>query len=1371
MRSSPLFRHLLLLSILVFQMQLLAGTNLSETYELKSFSRQDGLPSDLVHTAFMDHQGFTWLGTHKGLVRWDGHEFVQQTLLVQDSIDISKTIIYDLLEDHNGLIWIGTIGNGLLLYDPINHNVKRLQDLVEDPERIISISEITSLLLDDDGGLWYGTFTQGLNYFNKRTKEAIHIPLSESYLADESFKKNTVHSIIEDISNEQVLWLAADNGLYRFHKKSHQLDHFPSTAPETSLMSCHSLWMEDAKTLWVGTYGGGVVRFQTENQHWSYAPFDQETWDKRSALDNIILSLIPKSDTEFWVNSFDRGPGIFNKIDKSYHFFGDQLTVGKQLQFQQGRNVYVDPLNQVWVFDYKAGIGLLAPKEKLFEYQPLNLGDCWVFDTKGIRDFEYDPIRELTYIVGKACDGFYILDANLEFVQQISTEGLEGAYNVFNTVLVDHAGNVWVGGEHIRMTDPRPYQSPSFYKLNQETQQLQMVDAPFIHDAKIQQKDIHVFFEDQQKRLWIGMEHNELVNLDWKNKELKSYRLAEYFGDPSFEDGEITGIVQIKDGQLLLSSSNKGLIYFDLKTTSFRLFKEEMGYDIAINNQIYTIAEGASGRLWFASYNQFQVFNDPAKSYFSDGILTSQISSLLEDQAENLWVATEDGLYYYDDKVPHFPIRFGRQDGLKDDFFHNYPLYEHPNGALLIGQSNGFGIYRSNKSAPMAQEPNIAFTKFNVFQDDFLLDKEIQKKGQLKLSHRQNFLTIGFVLLGITNQERTQLSYFLDGVDADWNHLKNESASISYANLAPGKYTFHVQGRVFDGTWELKQKKIEIIISTPWWKTWGAYSLYLFLFLALVFGIYRFQLKRNLIRLEAIRLRELDAFKTTFYTNITHEFRTPLTVILGMSERIKQEPDRYLEDGLKSIDRNGSQLLNLVNQMLDLSKLDSNQLQLKYVEDDIIQFLKYTFALFESYAVSKEITMNFVAEEKTLFMDFDPDKLTSVVVNLLNNAIKFTSPGGNVSLKISKDSSNEELTVEIKDTGIGIPASELDAIFNRFYQTKGDQSRLAYGTGIGLALVKELVHLMDGTIKVKSVVGKGSTFGIQFPIRNRAERRFQEKIGGIQHKWLQVQKQSSELESGTPDGTNADNPSILVVDDNPDIIEYIFACLDTDFHLDYALDGAVGIEKAISTIPDIIISDVMMPRKDGYTLVETLKNDARTSHIPIILLTAKADRDSKLEGLQRGADEYLPKPFDKKELVVRIKNLIQIRMQLQNRYQSLESIKLGTEQKYKQEDEFIIRFKKLLEEHIDETDYGVPELCLALGVSRAQLYRKIKALTGLSVALFIRKIRLEKAKELLNNSSQNITEIAYDVGFNNLTYFSKVFKEEFGKTPSEMRNV
>ncbi len=534
-------------------------------------------------------------------------------------------------------------------------------------------------------------------------------------------------------------------------------------------------------------------------------------------------------------------------------------------------------------------------------------------------------------------------------------------------------------------------------------------------------------------------------------------------------------------------------------------------------------------------------------------------------------------------------------------------------------------------------------------------------------------------------------------------------------------------------------------------------------------GIRTYELRRKLANTEALRLKELNALKSRLYTNITHEFRTPLTVILGIADNIKG----FVQER-KLIRRNGENLLRLINQLLDLSKLDSGTMSMNMVQGDIIKYLRYLSESFYSMAQEKEIALTFHTAEERLEMDFDEGKIEHIVYNLLSNAIKFTKKGGEVKISVSrkKEKGQSWLLLSVEDTGQGIDPAQIPHIFDRFYQADNSTTRKGEGTGIGLALTKELITMMDGEIKVKSEQSKGTIFMVSLPAKIKTSPpKTKADFVNLPKKHLETTIKTTLDITGEGVEQSINRPLLLLIEDNKDVAAYIKTLLIREYEIITAINGQLGINKALEIIPDIIISDVMMPQKDGFEVCKTLKNDMRTSHIPIILLTAKAEQKDKIIGLQQGADAYLMKPFDKVELFVRLEKLLELRKALQKRYatSAAKPTKEVISKKPTLEDLFLQQLTAATEKIMTNPENAITNLQKAMHLSQMQLYRKLKALTGQTPSLFIRSVRLKKAKQLLKTTDLNVSEIAYEVGFTDPAYFSRAFNEAFGISPSSFR--
>jgi signal transduction histidine kinase/DNA-binding response OmpR family regulator len=782
----------------------------------------------------------------------------------------------------------------------------------------------------------------------------------------------------------------------------------------------------------------------------------------------------------------------------------------------------------------------------------------------------------------------------------------------------------------------------------------------------------------------------------------------------------------------------------------------------------------------------------------ADGLPNNVIYGLLDDEQNNLWGSTNRGIFclsqtfssHNHSEDPRYTIRnFNLTDGLQNHEFNTGALAKFPNGRLAFGGVNGLNVFEPVAMLNQDYQPRTFITNISVNNSPLtvgdktgILSNSIETTRRITLNHLQDILSLDYTTLDYTGSMFNRYRYQLLGADPEWIEAGTRR-SATYLHLPPGSYTFRVQGSNSRGIWSPHLATLDIKILPPWWRSNWAYLAYVLLLAVAGRALFQFYLNREKLRnqlayetREASRIKELDTAKTRLYTNITHEFRTPLTVIMGMAQQTLEKPDENLAFKQEMILRNGQQLLHLVNEMLDLSRLESGKMTLRFIQGDVITFLRYMLESFHSLAESQQKQLHFLSTLQELNCAYDPEKLRQIVSNLLSNALKFTPESGNIYLSIDRNLQAEKpfLQITVKDTGIGIPEAQLPHIFDRFYQADDSTTRPGEGAGIGLALTKELVNLLEGEIRVNSPAtgsNKGSAFTVLLPLRMLTEsvaegeadtwkKPLAAQINPVSSPQIPLEKEASQL--------------ILLVEDNPDVAAYIRSCLPT-YRLELAVDGQEGLDKATELIPDLIISDVMMPRMDGFTLCQHLRDDERSSHIPIILLTAKADFESKLAGLDRGADVYLEKPFQPEELRLRIKKLLELREKLKQHYlQTFSSpgyTALEVPVLEKKEDVFVQKIRECIEANLSDHTFSIEHLCKTVHLSQRQLQRKLEALTGFSPNQFIRNIRLNHAKVLLRDPDLSVTAVAYDCGFSDPSYFARVFKQEFGSTPLEWREA
>ena len=696
--------------------------------------------------------------------------------------------------------------------------------------------------------------------------------------------------------------------------------------------------------------------------------------------------------------------------------------------------------------------------------------------------------------------------------------------------------------------------------------------------------------------------------------------------------------------------------------------------------------------------------------------------------------------------------------------------------------------------------PNVVITNLKLGDknishknENSILQKPISETEELILSYSEDVITFEFASLDYSAPGKNRYAYKLENLSKDWIYSGSDR-SATFTHLPFGEYVLRVKATNNDGIWNETGIALKLIITPPWWSRWWAYILYGVFILSVLYLIRRYELNRlklkNQLKVEKVEidtLRNLDQLKSHFFANISHEFRTPLTLILGQVESVLSSNIETKEKGkLQVANRNARRLLTLINQLLDLSKLEAGSMELKAEQHNLISFLKSVFFSFESLAESKKISLKFVSEFANIPLRYDADKMEKIICNLISNAFKFTSENGEIILSVNIIPSSVE--IKLKDTGIGIPSDSLPHIFNRFYQVDGSSTREHEGTGIGLALTKELVELHKGQITASSKEGEGTEFTIHFPIDNsKIENEISYELSDnnsykennfdtvepaeIQLDSSEQNSQKGQAESSIQIQSQSNKEIILIVEDNADVRSYIREQLEIDYKVIEAGNGEEGIINAQIEIPDLIITDVMMPKMDGYQFSKNIRGDEKTSHIPIIMLTAKAGLDDKIEGLETGIDAYLTKPFSARELKVRVKNLIYQRKELRKRFSKASIIKPSEVSTISIDQAFLEKTINTIKSNFEDEQFSVDILAEQMNMSISQLNRKLNALIDQPPGQLIRTFRLQRAADLLKQNAGTVAEICYKVGFNDQAYFSRAFKKQFGVSPSEYKST
>ncbi len=1155
------------------------------------------------------------------------------------------------------------------------------------------------------------------------------------------------------------LWIATSNGISIFDSRTGKFDNIIPSELNSEFKNNNSI-----EFIWENSPEKEVIALTSKG---AFIFIDRETFRIKTAMLNLKFPYMWQSAIEFekgklWL--FSENNGIFRFDIKTRELL--PLKLGKEIYFDFEMNALVSLLKDkegaLWIPTAHEGIKIVRKNNpefhslfsKTIDKNLSGLGPVSSILTQSNGNLWLGTNGRGLYFFNKSNSSL----TNFSFTEK---DQLNNASNHINKIFYGSKGDLWLGsGDGLIQFNPRDNSYKRIenkYKDNQNTA-------------------VYSIFEDNDESLWYGIgdilvKYNKASGIEEHYKVEPPYTFVIPY--PS-----ITGIIPYGNDKLWVLTW-WGLFSFD-KNLKRWTYYEDMNEKFPISNQYWTITEDNDGIIWLGSLIEGLKYYNPKTKKFGkytieDGLPSNKINSIICLNNGKFWLGTEKGLTLFDKKDKRF-INFTKEDGLPSNNYFRNSFTISDKKEIFLGSNNGIIFFNPYKIVVDENLSEVRLSEIKIFNKRNDSGKLYTYTNKIEIDYEQNVFTIVYSMLNFKNPFENRYKYKMEGFDKNWIDAGNKN-EVTYTNLDPGEYTFKVIG-YNNGEWNKKPLELSLIINPPWYRTWWAYILYGLIFVSLYLSARRFELNKislkndlRIQKLEADKLKETDRVKSNFFANISHEFRTPLTLILEPVEKlISKTADFRTKQTLEMVQRNSKQLLQLINQLLDLSKLESGSMKLSIIRKDFVPFFKGTAASFDSLAMVREIDYNVYSDVDSLIISFDPDKIQKIINNLISNALKFTPKGGKVNCELISDIEN--IKIKISDTGIGIEEENKERIFDRFYQVDSSKTREHEGSGIGLALTKELVEIHHGKIELTSSPEFKTIFIVSIPIDDSLYIDSEIGDGKISENEFVVLNidNDSKIIANKIDYEN--KPVVLLVEDNADMRKFIIEVLSPRFNIIESVNGEEGIKEAIEKIPDIIISDVMMPMKDGYQLCKEIKSEPITSHIPVILLTAKAAIENKIEGLEIGADDYLVKPFNSNELIARITNLIGLREKLQKKLLSeINDKKFIHISDYKgltkHDKELITRIIDKLEENYSDPDYDVEKLGGDLGYSSSTLRRKTSALLNKSPNEFIRYFRLQKALKLITEEGKNVSETAFESGFNSISYFSKCFTEEFGKNPSE----
>ncbi|NEW84914.1 MAG: response regulator [Mariniphaga sp.] len=1336
----------------------------------------DGLSNSDINQIFQDKQGFIWMCTDDGLDFFDGYTFKTYKHNATDSSSISSNTVLSVAEDKDGQMWVGT-NSGLNIFDRARQTFKKYQ---HNPKNANSISNnrITKLCFDKDYHLWVGT-DQGLNLYNKEKDNFVRYGVSEDLILN--IKGNSITALTFD-DNGNIWTSDYYQGISKLDPKTGSIKHFPIKTDSDFLTNIVlSIFRNPNGNLWLGLINGELIDFNPVTEKCtSYFS------GKSNSLNDMGISCMIQANSSLWML---QGKNLvrFDTLNKSFiTYSNDPLNLQS---FPKGSPITISMTNDGTIWVGIEGVVYFNPKaEKFSGYYHAIPKESTAIRQNFVKAMISDKNDNL--FIGTYGDGLIKINLHNFEYKRISNNPLF-VQAVISCFHYTPDGKIWIGTSNgLMLFDPGTNQVIKSYKHKEG--EINSLFHDFVNAIEV----------DRNNNLWISTQES----LDFLNQQTNSFIHFTRDDLKGLSHYKVTSIKEDSIGNIWVGTY-RGLNKFDAKTHAITQYLPSIKDQNSISDP-YINGDGIytdnSGLVLICTKNGLNKYNPESDSFTtynkSDGLLSDNVGQAITDNNGNWWITSVFGISKYD-PLKKTISNYTSRDGLNINV---ESLYKDSKGYIYIGgKHENFYRFHPDSIKDNPTIPPVFITELLLFSKpvgiypndkNSPLTQDIISTDEIVLNYKQADFALEFTALNFHLPEKNRFAYKMEGYNENWITTDAKRRIAGYNNLNQGEYVFLVKAANNDGVWNETPTRLKIKILPPPWKTKWAFLIYAIIILISLYYVreimmYQLHLK-NSLQLEHTERERENAFnqlKTKFFINISHEFRTPLMLISGPIIKLLSSTRENLsrENELKYfslIARNTQRLTQLTNQLLDFRKIETGTMVIELFNGDLVNFTKNIADRFLQYAVSKKITIQFYSSEKAFQGWFDPDKLEKIISNIISNALKFTPEGGFIAVDMVFNQKKERnMLVRITDTGIGIAPEHLNSIFERFYQINNSTTSSYGGTGIGLALAKDMVILCSGDITVESTTGKGSTFIIELPTEKDQFGSYK-IITELKKNDLEIESiTDADLELKTIQkpsiSDNENKPTVLVIEDNKDLIFYIGDILSATCKIESSENGISGVEKAFQIIPDIIICDIMMPGKDGFEVTSILKSDNRTSHIPIIMLTALNSDENKLKGLEIGASDYITKPFVPEILLLKIKNSIEYRHKLKAYFMNSVDESLGKSFSSKdiQPKEIIVnsidekilkQALEIVEENIADSEFSVEKFASALGMESSTLYKKFMALLGMAPGEFIREIRMKRAAQIMSCNKISISEIAYMVGFENPQYFTKVFRKYYDTSPT-----
>ncbi|HEY8931590.1 MAG TPA: two-component regulator propeller domain-containing protein [Mucilaginibacter sp.] len=1341
-------------------------------YQFSRLDIRDGLSNNAINCIYRDSKGFVWIGTGSGLNRYDGYTF-KIYKHSSDTSGLTDDDITGIFEGPSGKLWIATMA-GLTIYNPAEDRFEHDADKQLNSMHIPDVN-ILDIKKDHSGNFWFVHNNYGIYKYRPADGNVLH--LQHNVKDNKSLFSNNITGAAE--SRDGYIWVVYQNGVLdkvdeNTGRVTDRVDVLNKAARRNK--ANYRVFADRDDDLWVFELGSPSGLFFYDVKKSTLKNITTKSQGGHLSSD-IVTGVLQDDKNIVWIGTDHGGTNLINKSDFKIQTLLTREGDSKSLSQNSITCLFKGNDGIVWIGTFKKGISYYHPDIIKFPLIKHFASDANSLPYDDVNRFAEDDLGNLW--IGTNGRGLIYYNRRTGTYKSFLNNPDDPnslSNNVIVSLCIDHKKRLWIG-TYFGGMDCFDGHTFRHYKHNSSQNS--------VSDNRI--ADI---IEDSSHHLWIGTIGGGLDLFDPDTESFKHYTAGN-----GLNINYISKLAEDEAGNIWIGTAY-GLNVFTRQSKFISYVRMGNPGNGLVNNNISGLVEDSRHLFWITTRDGISIFNPQTKKFRnlhkSDGLPDNNTQDVLEDDHHNMWVSTANGLCNIavagtgDNLTLHFK-NFDEGDGLQGREFNRYASTKTRRGELIFGGSNGFNLFNPSDIRPTPEQQSVVFTNFLVFNNPVeseqdidghvILQKSILETKSLTLRHAENMFTIEFAALNFLNPDKVSYQYMLQGFDKKWIDADNDSRKATYTNLDAGDYTFKVRAITPSRGDAVSETTLKINVLPPFYKSPVAYVLYV---LAVFGGLYLIR-RRGIEKLktqfaieeerkEAKRIQELDMMKIKFLTNVSHEFRTPLSLIMAPVDKIiSQSADKDQKNQAELIKRNARRLLNLVNQLLDFRKMEVHELKLSPQSGNIIQFIKDASYSFADLAEKRNINFLFDTDTDNLITSFDHDKIERIIFNLLSNAFKFTSSGGHVSVWVTVSSAedipeNNCLEIRIIDTGIGIEKEKHAKIFDCFFQNDLPDSIVNQGSGIGLSITKEFIKMHGGEIMLESEPGNGSCFIVRIPVKT-------EEIYISKPEAAVLDSQSS-LPSPQKSGIDIaleknKKPVVLLVEDNDDFRFYLKDNLREHFHIVEAVNGKDGWQKALALHPSLIVSDISMPEMNGIELCKKLKKDSRTSHIPVILLTALSGEEDHVKGLAFGATDYITKPFNFEILLSKIKNLLTLQDTFKHTYKKQLNVQLEDVEVVSGDEKLMKNVVDYIEKNMSNDRLSVEELSREMAMSRVSLYKKLLTLTGKSPLEFIRSVKMRRAAQLLASGEMTIAMVSYEVGFNSPTYFTRTFKEEFKLLPSE----